>query len=48
MYEEKRESSNSEMVSFDDFLCRISDDTFENEGNLNDAIFIANDAFDKL
>jgi hypothetical protein len=46
-YEEKRELSKKELVDFDDFLENIVEITEGNKGTLEDAIFIANDAFAK-
>jgi hypothetical protein len=47
-YEEKREESNKELVDFDDFIKNVAASCYENDGSTEDAIFIANDAFDKL
>jgi len=44
-YEKKRSEG---IVNFNDFLKKIIEITKENKGTLNDAIFIAEDAFEKL
>lgn len=47
-YEEKRAAATSEHIDFDDFLEKVLEITLQNQGNLNDAVFVADDAFDKL
>lgn len=47
-YEEKRELCKSELLDFDDFLENVIETIRDNYGNYYDAIFIANDAFEKL
>lgn len=47
-YEEKREKSNVELVDFDDFIKNISESCYVNDGSIDDAVFIANDAFTNL
>jgi hypothetical protein len=47
-YESKREKSNAEMVDFDDFIKNVAESIEENEGTIEDAVLIANDAFLKL
>ena len=36
------------VVTFDEFLQDIADSVKDNDGTIEDAIFIANDAFEKL
>ena len=47
-YEEKRSESTSELVDFDDFLENVVATTRDNFGTYEDAVFIANDAFENL
>ena len=47
-YEEKRSESTSELVDFDDFLENVVETTRDNFGTYEDAVFIANDAFENL
>jgi hypothetical protein len=47
-YEEKRANSNVELVDFDDFIRNVAESCYDNEGSIEDGVFIANDAFDKL
>lgn len=47
-YEEKRNESENELVDFDDFIKNVAESCFDNEGSIEDAIFIANDAFSKM
>ena len=47
-YEEKREESKDELVDFDDFIKNVAESCYENDGTIEDAVFIANDAFSQL
>lgn len=47
-YEEKREQSSEELVDFDDFIKNVAESCNDQSGSIDDAIFIANDAFLKL
>lgn len=47
-YEAKRKSSNIELVDFDDFLENVVLETKDGNGTIEDAIFIADDAFIKF
>lgn len=47
-YEEKREKTRIELLDFDDFIDNVFETIEENNGDIDDAIFTANDAFYKL
>lgn len=47
-YETLRASSQKELLNFDDFLEKVKETTLENGGSLEDAVFIADDAFRAL
>lgn len=47
-YEEKREESKYELVDFDDFIKNVAQSCYDNEGSIEDGVFIANDAFSQL
>jgi len=50
-YEAKRELSNNELIDFDDFVKNVAESCdygMCDSGTIEDAIFIANDAYSKL
>ena len=47
-YEEKRSESKDGYVDFDAFIKNVAQSCYDNNGSIEDAVFIANDSFSQL
>ena len=47
-YSLKVENSSTEMVDYDQFIKNVAQACYDNDGTVEDAIFIANDAYSNL